>query len=580
MRRSAHLAADAFPEDLHPVLARAYAARNVSSAAEVDYSLAGLQPYAALGGIDAAVELLASALQAQRRILVVGDFDADGATSCAVAVRGLRLMGARHVDYLVPNRFEFGYGLTPEIVEVAATRSPDVIVTVDNGTSSIEGTAAARRCGFQVLITDHHLPGACLPEADAIVNPNLPGDRFPSKALAGVGVIFYVLSALRARLRAGGWFGSANPEPSLAPLLDLVALGTIADVVPLDYNNRIFVAQGLARIRAGRGHPGVEALLRVAGRDPSRTVAADLGFAAAPRLNAAGRLTDMSLGIECLLRDDHASAMEAARVLDQLNRERRAIEGQMQQEALARLDTLRLEGTAGLPVGLCLFDEAWHPGVIGIVAARVRERLHRPVIVFAPQEASALRGSARSVPGLHIRDTLEAVAASHPGLIERFGGHAAAAGLSLPREHLDVFRGAFDREVRSRLGEDELCGTVHSDGPLAAHEIGLELAEVLRAGGPWGQGFPEPLFDGEFDVRRCRVVGERHLKFELAVGGAPGGGGARVVEGIAFNAADAPGIAEAARVFAVYRLDVNVFRDTRRAQLVIEHLEPRSERSA
>ena len=485
-----------------------------------------------------------------------------------MAVRGLRALGARDVGYLAPNRFEFGYGLTPEIVEVAAARAPDLLITVDNGISSIEGVAAARARGIPVIVTDHHLPGEHLPEAAAIVNPNQPGDDFPSKCLAGVGVMFYLLVALRARLRAEGWFAARGiEEPNLARLLDLVALGTVADVVPLDRNNRILVSQGLARIRAGRAHAGVRALLDVAGRDASRLVAADLAFAVAPRLNAAGRLTDMTLGIECLLCDDERRAREMAATLDRLNRERRGIEADMRSQAIAQVERLHLDDAEGLPFGLCLFDPEWHQGVVGILAARIKEQLHRPVIAFAPDNGDLLKGSARSVPGLHIRDALDAVAARHPGLISRFGGHAMAAGLTLARDALEPFRAAFDAEVRRHLSERDLRGTMLSDGALEAHDLGLELARALREAGPWGSGFPEPLFDGEFEIVEQRVVGEHHVKLKVK----PRGDAARI-DAIAFNAAaDWP--AERTLRLA-YRLDVNLFRGQEAAQLIVEHAEP------
>lgn len=551
--------------DLHPVLARLYAARHVYHSEELDQSLERLLPPDGLKDMDRATTLLADALRDRRRLLILADFDADGATSCALAMRALRAMGAPEVHYVVPNRFEYGYGLTPEIVAVAAQWRPDLLITVDNGISSVEGVRAARGAGMQVLITDHHLPGAELPPADAIVNPNQPGDGFASKVLAGVGVIFYVMLALRAQLRARGWFVQQGiAEPNLARLLDLVALGTVADVVPLDHNNRILVAQGLKRINQGQASAGIRALLNVAGRHPGRLGAADLGFAVAPRLNAAGRLTDMSLGIECLLTDDEARAEEIARQLDSLNRERRDIESGMQTQALEAIDRLHLDGV--LPHGLCLFDETWHQGVIGILAARIRERVHRPVIAFAPASDAELKGSARSVPGLHIRDALDAVAARHPGLVNKFGGHAMAAGLTLPRAHLDAFRVAFAAEAAQHLSDDDLAGRVVTDGELAAGDLTLELAQLLRDAGPWGQGFPEPLFDGVFEVAEQRVVGERHLKLRLSTGG-------RAVEAIAFGQVPAGNLPAWKRVRAAYRLDVNEFQGRRSLQLVIEYLE-------
>jgi single-stranded-DNA-specific exonuclease len=558
-----------FLPNLHPVLARVYAARHVASSAELEHTLELLQPPGLLKGMEAAVDLLARAIRNGLRLLIVADFDADGATSCALALRALRAMGAREVQFVVPNRFEYGYGLTPEIVAVAAQYQPDVLITVDNGISSIEGVQAAKTLGMQVLITDHHLPAAELPLADAIVNPNQPGDDFPSKHLAGVGVIFYVMLALRSRLRSDGWFVERNvTEPNLARLLDLVALGTVADVVPLDHNNRILVAQGLKRINQGQACPGILALLKAAGRKPGRLAAADLGFVVAPRLNAAGRLTDMSLGIECLLTDSESRAQEIAQELDRLNHDRRAIESEMQNQALAIVQELHL-GEHGLPAGVCLFDPAWHQGVIGILAARIRERVHRPVIAFAPATETEIKGSARSVPGLHIRDVLDAVAARHPGLVSKFGGHAMAAGLSLPRTHFDAFQRAFAEEVARHLDADDLHGEIHSDGTLAADDLTLDLAQQLRAAGPWGQGFPEPMFDGEFEVVNQRVVAEKHLKLYLRA--APG---ADPVEAIAFRALESATLPAWSRIRAAYRLDVNEYQGNRSLQLVIEYLVP------
>lgn len=558
-----------FPADLHPVLARVYQGRRVRQAGELDRSLERLQSPVGLKDIDRAAVLLQTALATNQRLLVVADFDADGATSCALMVRALRALGAREVDYVVPNRFEYGYGLTPEIVALAAQRRPDLLITVDNGVSSVEGVRAARQRGIEVIITDHHLPGAELPEAAAIVNPNQPGDSFPSKHLAGVGVAFYLLMALRARLRDAGWFATMNiAEPNLAHWLDLVALGTVADVVPLDHNNRILVAQGLARINAGQTCAGIEALARVAGRTPGRLTTTDLGFLIAPRLNAAGRLDDMSLGIECLLTDDPQAAARMAQQLDQLNRERRTIERDMQVQAGKAIAALHLDGGA-LPRGLCLFDESWHQGVIGLVAGRVKEHVHRPVIAFAPANADELKGSARSVAGVHIRDALDAIAGRQPDLLHKFGGHAMAAGLTLERRHLPAFRAAFAEEVGRWLSDDDLQGKIWSDGELAATELNLDLAEMLRAGGPWGQGFPEPVFDGDFDVIAERVVGEKHLKLALRPPGI-----SKTVDAIAFNAAPGGAPLGCARIRAAYRLDVNEYRGARTVQMIIEHLEP------
>ena len=554
--------------DLPPLLTRLYAARGVQTAAELDKGLARLIPFQQLKGIDAAVDLLVVALQQRQRILIVGDFDADGATASSVGVLGLRQLGAVHVDYLVPNRFDYGYGLSPEIVAVALEREPDLLLTVDNGISSVEGVAAAKAAGLTVLVTDHHLPGAELPAADAIVNPNQPGCAFPSKALAGVGVMFYVLLALRARLRELGWFSAPRSEPNLGELLDLVALGSVADVVPLDANNRILVHQGLARIRAGRARPGLRAVLEVAGRDPAGINSTDLGFILGPRLNAAGRLDDMSLGIECLLCEDPAMAREMAVQLDELNKDRKSIEQGMQREALARLKDLPVED---MPFGLCLFEPDWHQGVIGILASRLKERYHRPAIAFADAGNGLLKGSARSVSGLHIRDALDAVAATHPGLISKFGGHAMAAGLSLPQDNYDAFAAAFDAQVRRQLSADDLTGRLLCDGQLGGAEFDLDLAKALRHAGPWGQHFPEPLFNGVFEIIQQRLVGEKHLKLVLKTQC-----GTRTLDAIAFNIDRELWPNPAVRwVELAYKLDVNVFRERESVQLMISHLAAR-----
>lgn len=554
---------------LPPLLTRLYAARGVQSVEELDKGLARLIPYQQLKGMDAAVELLVSALQQRERILIVGDFDADGATASTVGVLGLRLLGAAHVEYLVPNRFEFGYGLTPEIVAVALNSQPQLLMTVDNGISSVEGVAAAKAAGLKVLVTDHHLPGPELPAADAIVNPNQPDCSFPSKALAGVGVMFYVLLALRARLREIGWFAQQGlAEPNLAELLDLVALGSVADVVPLDANNRILVHQGLARIRAGRARPGLRAILEVAGRHHGRITSTDLGFILGPRLNAAGRLDDMSLGIECLLCDDEALARDMAVELDQLNQDRKAIEQGMQREALAQLKDLPV---ADMPFGLCLFEADWHQGVIGILASRLKERYHRPTIAFADAGDGVLKGSARSVPGFHIRDALDAVAAKHPGLISKFGGHAMAAGLSLPSINFPAFAEAFDQEVRRQLVEDDLTGRLLSDGTLSIEEYNLELARALRNAGPWGQHFPEPLFHGIFQVVQQRLVGERHLKMVLKTEC-----GGQTLDAIAFNIDREQWPNPTVRwVELAYKLDVNEYKGNETVQLMVAHLSAR-----
>jgi single-stranded-DNA-specific exonuclease len=559
---------DQLPDDLHPVLRRVYAARTIESVDDLDYSLQKLLPPALLGGMAAAVDLLQQAITDRQRIVVVGDFDADGATSCALSLRALRAMGATDVHYLVPNRFEYGYGLTPEIVAVAAELQPDLIMTVDNGISSIDGVAAARQRGIHVLITDHHLPGEQLPAAAAIVNPNLRGDPFPSKNLAGVGVAFYVMLALRTRLREQGWFEKARlPEPNLAQLLDLVALGTVADVVPLDRNNRILVHQGIQRMRANRCVPGIRALLEIAGRNLQRAVASDLGFTVGPRLNAAGRMDDMSLGIECLLTDDMQVARQVAARLDALNRDRKDVESDMQTQALDAIAGLDLQDEQ-LPVGLCLFDPEWHQGVIGILASRIKERFHRPVIAFARSSAGELKGSARSVSGLHIRDALDAVASSHPGLIDKFGGHAMAAGLSLAEKNYPAFSAALNDEVARHLSADDLTGVIYSDGELSDQELSLETAQLLRDASPWGQGFPAPLFEGDFTVLGYRVVGEKHLKMTLQ----PAQGSCQI-DGIAFNTAELP--ADCQQIHMAYRLDANEFRGIVSPQLIIEYIEAR-----
>jgi single-stranded-DNA-specific exonuclease len=569
IRRRPPADGDQLPAELHPVLRRVLAQRGIAGAVELDQRLTRLLPFQLLGGAEPAAQLLEHHLRRGSRILVVGDFDADGATSCAVAVLGLRALGAAWVDYLVPNRFEFGYGLTPEIVALAAEREPDLLITVDNGISSVAGVAAAKARGIEVLVTDHHLAGAELPQADVLVNPNLAGDGFPSKALAGVGVIFYVLLALRARLRSTGWFAERDmAEPNLADLLDLVALGTVADVVPLDANNRILVRHGLERMRAGRCRPGIRALMEVAGRDPARIRAQDLGFVVGPRLNAAGRLDDMSLGIECLLAATGEQAQALALELDRLNRARREIEDDMKREAMMLLERMPLDDTGALPWGLCLYAPEWHQGVIGILASRIREHCHRPVIAFAPGDAGQIKGSGRSIPGLHLRDALDAVAARHPGLLSKFGGHAMAAGLTLATEQLEPFRAAFEAVVRERLVEADLQPVFLSDGGLAADGLTLDLARVLADAGPWGQAFPEPLFDDRFRVVSSRMLRERHWKLVLE----PEAGGPWV-DAIAFNQADPAQPRLPERVHLAYRVDINEFQGNVSLQLRVEHME-------
>jgi single-stranded-DNA-specific exonuclease len=566
-----------FTAAVHPILRRVYAARGLRSNADLDLSLSRLLPVGSLEGVDAAAELLARH-RAAGRVLVIGDFDADGATSTALMVRALRAMRFAHADFLVPNRFRFGYGLTPEIVALAAARRPSLIVTVDNGVSSVAGVQAARDMGIPVLVTDHHLPGAVLPRAEVIVNPNLANARFASPALAGVGVAFYVVAALARHL--------GELDFRAAELLDLVALGTVADVVPLDRNNRVLVEQGLRRIRAGRCVPGIRALLESAGRRCEEITAADLGFAVAPRLNAAGRLTDMSVGIACLLADDPSEAARLAGMLAKLNEERREIERRMQLEALDIAAGVRFDYLGGESLGLCLFDENWHQGVVGLVAGRIKERLHRPVIAFARAEDGSLRGSARSVAAVNIRDALDSIATRHPGLIDKFGGHAMAAGMSLPEGNLALFRAAFAAEIAARTGHELLAGVIHSDGALMAGELSLDTARVLRSAGPWGQGFPEPVFDGEFQILDARIVGGKHLKMQLKVSGEassadasaadPEASAVDYLEAIAFGyvggATEDSKLQSGARIQLAYRLEVNEYGGASRVQLNCQHL--------
>ena len=548
---------------LDALLERLYRHRGLSTG--VEHRLSALHPVSQLLGIEAAAALLADYIQAQRQLLIVGDYDADGATGTAVALLGLRALGAGALDSLVPSRFAQGYGLSPAVVEIAAERRPDLLITVDNGIASHAGLARARELGLPVLITDHHLPGAELPEAAALVNPNQPGCPFPSKHLAGVGVMFYLLIATRAELRRRGWFQGHRKEPNLAELLDLVALGTVADVVTLDANNRILVEQGLRRIRAGHCRLGLRALLEIAGVDLTRASARDLAFAAAPRLNAAGRLEDMSAGIACLVTDKPLEAMHLAQRLQALNQERRALTHGMSQDAERLLAEILAQQE--LKAGLCLFAEDWHEGVVGILAARVRERCQRPVIAFAVGGDGLLKGSARSIEGLHLRDCLAAVDHAHPGLITRFGGHAMAAGLSLSREALASFEQAFAEAVREALGPDPATPVLHSDGALGPALLSLPTAEALRVAAPWGKGFSEPLFDGQFEVSAPRLLKERHLKLRVRPAQGP------PLDAIGFNLADQhPGGATQARI--AYRLEVNDYRGLRSPQLLIEQLVP------
>jgi len=549
---------------LDPISARLFATRGVSDPEQLEYALSRLAPVSLLENVDQAVELLIATRGS--RITVVGDFDVDGATSTALMLRCMREFGFEDVDYLVPNRFEFGYGLSPEIVRVAAENSPGLLVTVDNGISSLAGVAEANRLGIPVLVTDHHLPGSELPDAAVIVNPNLPGSRFPSRNLAGVGVAFYLMAALGRRLERKGQKGAAR-VPSR--YLDLVALGTVADVVPLDHNNRVLVDQGLRRIRAGKTVPGIEALLRQSGRQLARTVSADLGFVAGPRINAAGRLEDISIGIECLLTDDMDTALHHAAILDRINGERRDIESTMRDQAFAYVDAM---DARNLPACVCVYDEHWHQGVVGLIAARVRERCHRPSIAFARESDALLKGSARSIPGVHVRDLLEAVHAVDPDVIVKFGGHAMAAGLTIAEVHYDRFTRLASEQLDRLYPAADFSGAIVSDGALPDSALNLEFARKLREAGPWGAGFPEPLWNGDFEVVEQRTVGENHLKLRVR----PAEGG-NTVDAIAFNQA---GGAWRGYVQLAYRLDVNEYRGFESAQLVVEQIAPVQSRGA
>lgn len=559
---------------LPEVIQRVYAARGVTSLSEVDKTLQALLPFHSMKNIVEAAKRLSRAIHEDEMILVVGDFDADGATSTALAVSALRLFGARKVNFLVPNRFKFGYGLTPAIVDLAASFSPQLIVTVDNGISSIDGVSRANAYGIDVLITDHHLAGATLPEAVAIVNPNQPGCEFPSKSIAGVGVIFYVMLALRRQLQAEGWFNANRPEPHMAQFLDLVALGTVADVVALDQNNRVLVSQGLARIRQGMTRPGIEALIHVSGRARETLREMDLGFAIGPRLNAAGRLDDMSVGIACLLSASFVEAESLARQLDALNDERRKIETAMKEQAFEALEAMHLDkvSQSSLPLGLCLTHESWHQGVIGVLAGRLKERYHRPVIIFSPINEEEMKGSARSIPGLNIRDVLAEIDIYHPGLLLKFGGHAMAAGLSIHPGSFSRFKEAFIAELEKHIDLSFCKGVLWSDGPLSVDELTLDLACQLREAGPWGAQFPEPAFHNRFELIEQRIVGQRHLKLVLQHEH-----GGDYLEAILFNADLSKWPNHRARhVEALYTLDTNTFRHRTRLQLTILSLESAS----
>lgn len=543
-------------QGLHPLLARLYAARGVQDKAELDYELKSLIPPTALTHAADAAQILADAIEAEARLLIIGDYDCDGATATAVGMRALKALGA-DVSFLLPDRFKLGYGLSPQIVDVAAQQSPDLIITVDNGIASLEGVARARELGIATLITDHHLPGEALPDADCIVNPNQPGCDFPSKCIAGVGVMFYVMLALRAELRERGFF-NAHPEPNFADLLDLVALGTVADVVKLDRNNRILVSQGLKRMRAGRLQVGLAALFKATSRDPKRASAFDLGFLIGPRLNAAGRLADMRLGVECLLTDDPARALQIAQELDALNRERREIESDMQEQALVLLEAMDVNDPAA---GVALFEPSWHEGVVGILASRIKEKLHRPVFAFAPSEGGIIKGSGRSIPGLHLRDALDLVAKRAPGLLVRFGGHAMAAGATLREDDFEQFRQLFAEVASELLTPADLTRTLETDGALEGSYFSLETARLLE-NEVWGQGFPAPLFIDDFEVEQQRVLKEKHLKLRLRKGNTR-------IDAIQFNFSKQPGNTTR----AAYRLSINEYMGVETTQLMVEHLE-------
>ncbi len=538
---------------IHPVLARVYAARGIGSPAQLDNKLDQLLPFSEMRNATAAAILLADAIATNRKLMIIADYDCDGATACAVGVRGLRSFGAR-IDYLVPNRFEYGYGLTPEIVRLAHEREPEILITVDNGIASIDGVAEAKRLGIQVLITDHHLAGDALPDADCIVNPNQPGCGFPSKSIAGVGVMFYVLMALRAELRSRGHFNGAT-EPNLASLLDIVALGTVADVVKLDDNNRRFVDQGVRRIRAGHACAGIKALYRIAGREPRKASTYDLGFVLGPRLNAAGRLEDMSLGIECLITDDESKAAKLAQQLDALNKERRELQADMQESALADLEKF----DASDRVSLCVFDPEWHQGIVGLLAGRLKDKFHRPAIAFARGSNGELKGSGRAISGLHLRDALDLISKKSPTLISKFGGHAAAAGLSIREESFTDFAVQFEATVAQLLSAADLEQVIESDGELGAGDMKLPLAREL-ASQVWGQGFAAPLFSGVFNVASQRIVAEKHLKLKLTQG-------KHEFDAIYFSHVDLM----PKTVMCIYRLAINEYLGLEDVQLTLEH---------
>ena len=557
------------PDSIHPVLKRIYASRNIKSSEDLDYSLGSLIPYEELSGVDDVVILLQEMITQKKRILIVADFDADGATSCALAIRGLTAMGAEDVIYVVPNRFEHGYGLSPKIVDVALDHDPDLIVTVDNGISSISGVEHAKKNGIKVLITDHHLPGDKLPSADVIINPQLKENKFPSKNLAGVGVIFYILLALRAKLKAENWFDEKNIKyPNLANLLDLVALGTISDLVPLDKNNRTMVAHGLKLMRKNKSKAGILAILNQSGRQLSTLTSGDLSFAIAPRLNAAGRLTDMSLGIECLLTDDKENATEMAKKLNQLNIERRQIQDNMEEQAFTEFEKYLQDTSKKIPHGICIYNQNWHQGVVGILAAKIKEKFNRPVIVFAQECQGILKGSARSITELHIKDVFDEIARLYPELILTFGGHAMAAGLTIEESQFDRFSDVFNKVVNQYISSDSLEDQCLTDGELSGDDFSLPLALAIQNAGPWGQSFPEPIFVGQFKILDKRVVGESHLKLKLQ------SRNNNTLDAIAFNMTDDDWPSKLEQIISTYRLGINNYRGHSQVQLFIEHIEP------
>lgn len=557
------------PDSIHPVLKRIYASRNIKSSEDLDYSLGSLIPYEELGGINDAVILLQEMMTQKKRILIVADFDADGATSCALAIRGLTAMGAEDVIYVVPNRFEHGYGLSPKIVDVALDHDPDLIVTVDNGISSISGVEHAKKNGIKVLITDHHLPGDKLPSADVIINPQLKDNKFPSKNLAGVGVVFYILLALRAKLKAENWFDEKNIKyPNLANLLDLVALGTISDLVPLDKNNRTMVAHGLKLMRKNKSKVGILAILNQSGRQLSTLTSGDLSFAIAPRLNAAGRLTDMSLGIECLLTDDKENATEMAKKLNQLNIERRQIQDNMEEQAFTEFEKYLQDTSKKIPHGICIYNQNWHQGVVGILAAKIKEKFNRPVIVFAQECQGILKGSARSITELHIKDVFDEIARLYPELILTFGGHAMAAGLTIEESQFDRFSDVFNKVVDRYISSDSLEDQCLTDGELSGDDFSLPLALAIQNAGPWGQSFPEPIFVGQFKILDKRIVGESHLKLKLQ------SRNNNTLDAIAFNMTDDDWPSKLEQITSTYRLGINHYRGHSQVQLFIEHIEP------